>query len=57
MFGRPLRCIQVGSILPALQRANQLMASGHYVEAAGIFGQFSRGALARICIRAVQAQG
>ena len=46
-FGRPLRRIQVGNIPPALRRANQLMASGQYVEAAGIFEQFAKGALAR----------
>jgi hypothetical protein len=46
-FGRPLRRVQVGSIPPALQRANQLMVSGHYAEAAGIFEQFANGALAR----------
>jgi hypothetical protein len=46
-FGRPLRRIQVGSVPPALQRANQLMASGHYDEAAVIFEQFASGALAR----------
>jgi hypothetical protein len=37
----------VGSIPPALQRANQLMAAGHYAEAAVIFEQFANGALAR----------
>jgi hypothetical protein len=46
-FGRPLRRVQVGSIPPALQRANQLMASGHYTEAAVIFEQFANGAMAR----------
>jgi hypothetical protein len=46
-FGRSLRRIQVGNIPPALQRANQLMTSGQYVEAAGIFEQFAKGALAR----------
>ena len=46
-FGRPPGRIQVGSIPPALQRANQLLASGHYAEAAVIFEQFANGALAR----------
>jgi len=46
-FGRPFRRIQVGSIPPALQRANQAMASGNYLEAAVIFEQFSAGALTR----------
>jgi hypothetical protein len=46
-FRRALRRVQVGSIPPALQRANQLMASGQYSEAAGIFEQFARGAQAR----------
>jgi len=36
-----------GDIPPALQRANQLMAAGQYAEAAEIFEQFARGALAR----------
>lgn len=51
MFRRPLRGplrrVLVGSIPPALQRANQLMATGQYAEAAEIFEQFARGALAR----------
>jgi hypothetical protein len=51
MFRRPLRrairSAQMGSIPPALQRANQLLASGNYVEAASIFEQFANGALAR----------
>jgi len=46
-LGRPFRRIQVGSIPPALQRANQLMASGQYAQAADIYEQFARGALAR----------
>ena len=46
-LGRPLRRVQVGSIPPALQRANKLMASGNYAEAAGIFEQFANGALTR----------
>ena len=46
-FGRPIRPIQVGSIPPALQRANQLMASGQYAEAAGNFEQLAAVALAR----------
>jgi hypothetical protein len=46
-FRPPIRRVQVGSIPPALQRANTLMASGKYDEAAGIFEQFARGALAR----------
>jgi hypothetical protein len=44
---RPLRRVQAGSIPPALQHSNQLMASGQYDEAAGIFEQFANGALAR----------
>ncbi len=47
MFRRPFQRVQVGSIPPALQRANQLMVSGHYSEAASIFEQFAKGALAR----------
>jgi hypothetical protein len=46
-FGQHLRRVQVGNIPPALKRANQLMASGHYAEAAGILEQFANGALAR----------
>ena len=46
-LGRSIRRIQVGSIPPALQRANQLMASGQYVEAAVIFENFANGALTR----------
>jgi len=46
-IGRPLRRVQVGSIPPALQRANRLMASGDYAEAAGIFEQFANGAMVR----------
>lgn len=46
-LGRPFRRIQVGSIPPALQRANQLMASSQYAQAADIFEQFASGALAR----------
>jgi len=37
----------VGNIPPALQKANQLMAGGHYVLAAEIYEQFARGALSR----------
>ena len=44
---RPLRSVQAGNIPPALQRANTLMASGQYGEAAGIFEQFANGALIR----------
>ena len=47
MFRRPLRGVQAGNIPPALQRAVQLMASGHSEEAAAIFEQFANGALAR----------
>lgn len=47
MFRRPFRRVQVGSIPPALQRANQLMGSGQYAEAAVIFEQFANGALSR----------
>ena len=46
-FGRPGRRLIVGNIPPALQRANQLMATGQYEAAAEIFEQFARGALAR----------
>lgn len=45
MFRRPLRRslrrFPLGMIPPALQRANQLMASGQYAEAAGIYEQFA----------------
>ena len=43
-FGRHLGRVQVGRIPPALKRANQMMASGHYAEAAGILrrDQFQR---------------
>jgi len=44
---QPLRGVQPGNIPPALQRAVQLMASGHSEEAAAIFEQFANGALAR----------
>lgn len=47
MFRRQLRNVQVGSIPPALQHAQQLMAAGNYAEAAGIFEQFANGALNR----------
>ena len=47
MFRQPFRRVQVGSIPPALRRANQLLASGHYEDAAGIFEQFARGAVSR----------
>jgi hypothetical protein len=46
-FGRPAGRIQVGSVPPALQRANRMMVSGQYIEAAGIFEQFASGALNR----------
>ena len=47
-FGQPPgRRVEVGSVPPALQRANRLMASGKYIEAASIFEQFASGALAR----------
>jgi tetratricopeptide (TPR) repeat protein len=46
-LGRPLRRALVGNVPPALQRANQLMANGHYAEAAEIFEQFARGAQSR----------
>jgi hypothetical protein len=42
-----LRRALAGNIPPALQRANQLMAAGQYAQAAEIFEQFARGALAR----------
>jgi hypothetical protein len=41
-------------IPPALRRANELLASGRYAEAAEIFEQFARGALARGGPRAPQ---
>ncbi len=44
--GRPLRRTN-GSVPPALQRANALMASGQYVQAAVIFEQFAGAALGR----------
>ena len=44
---RPLRGVQAGHVPPALQRANRLMASGQYDEAAAIFEQFANGALVR----------
>jgi hypothetical protein len=46
-FRQPLRRIQAGNVAPALLRGNQLMASGRYVEAADVFEEFARGALAR----------
>jgi len=46
-FGLPVGRVEVGAIPPALRRANQLMASGQYVEAAGIFEQFANGTLSR----------
>jgi hypothetical protein len=46
-FGRPLRRVQAGNFTPALQRANQLLASGQYSKAASLFDQFANGALAR----------
>jgi hypothetical protein len=46
-FERALGRVQVGSIPPALPRANQWMASRKFVEAANIFKQFADSALAR----------
>jgi len=46
-FGRPMRRPLAGNIPPALQRANQLMATGQPAEAAEIFEQFAHGALMR----------
>ena len=46
-FRRSFRRIQAGSIPPALQQANRLMASGQYDQAAVIFEQFASGALNR----------
>ena len=46
-FTRPMRRVMMGSVPPALQRANQLMAAGQYAQAADIFEQFARGALVR----------
>jgi hypothetical protein len=47
MFRRPMRPGLAGAIPPALQRANQFMASGQYAAAAEIFEQFARGAQSR----------
>ncbi len=46
-FGRFSRGIQVGSVPPILKRANQLMTSGNYLEAAEIFEKLANSALAR----------
>ena len=46
-LGRPMRRTMIGSVPPALQRANQLLAGGQYEAAAEIFEQFAGGALAR----------
>jgi hypothetical protein len=46
-FGRPFRRPFAGNIPPLLQRANQLMATGNYVEATSAFEQLARAAEAR----------
>jgi hypothetical protein len=46
-FGRPFRRAFAANIPPLLQRANQLMANGNYVEAASAFEQLARAAEAR----------
>ncbi len=46
-FGRPFRRAFAANIPPLLQRANQLMANGSYVEAASAFEQLARAAEAR----------
>ncbi len=46
-FGRPFRRAFATNIPPLLQRANQLMATGSYMEAASAFEQLARAAEAR----------
>jgi hypothetical protein len=46
-FGRPFRRAFAGNIPPLLQRANGLMSTGNYVEAASAFEQLARAAEAR----------
>ncbi len=46
-IGRPVRRIFGPDIPPLLQRANQLMAAGNYVEAASAYEQLARAAEAR----------
>ncbi len=46
-FGRPLRRAFASNIPPLLQRANELMSTGNYVEAASAFEQLARAAEAR----------
>ncbi len=53
-FNRPLGRPPVPVIPPALRRANELMSSGQFEEAAVIFEQFARGALQRGGPRAPQ---
>ena len=43
-FGRPFRRMFGPDIPPLLQRANQMMANGKYVEAASAFEQLARAA-------------
>ena len=46
-FGRPFRPGFAGNVPPLLQRANQLMSTGNYMEAASAFEQLARAAEAR----------
>ena len=46
-FGRPFRQGFPGNIPPLLQRANQLMSTGNYIEAASAYEQLARAAEAR----------
>ena len=46
-MGRPFRQAFAGNIPPLLQRANQLMSTGSYMEAAGAYEQLARAAEAR----------
>src|ERR1700690_1381319 len=46
-FGRPFRPGFSGNIPPLLQRANQLMSAGNYIEAASAYEQLARAAEAR----------
>ena len=46
-LGLPFRRTRAGEVPPALRKANQLMAAGHYDAAAGIYEQFARAAKAR----------
>lgn len=46
-MGRPFRQAFAGNIPPLLQRANQLMSTGSYIEAASAYEQLARAAEAR----------